>query len=211
MGYNDISHLRPDRRQGGGITIVFKKNIKVKDYTTRGKVFKTMEYANLSLHFNVKTINLYVFYRWAATSVIDFCNELVCLFKENITNDKGDIILIGDFNIHRDDMGRSDTLTFLDTLDSLDLRNHVNFSTHRSQHYLDLFIDSRLSPTITEIRQGFMLSDHHFTHSRINITKERALKATISYRKIKSMNHGDFCNNVLLLFLVDPGLGMIQL
>ena len=136
----------------------------MKDHTTTGKVFKTMEYANLSLHFNVKTINLYVFYRWPATSVIDFCNELVSLLEENIANNKGDIILTGDFNIHIDDTGSSDTLTFLDTPDS-DLRNHVNFLTHRSLHYLDLFIDSRQSPTITEVRQGFMLSDHHSIHS----------------------------------------------
>ena len=152
MGYNIISHPRPERRQGGGIVIVFKKNIKVTDCTTSGKVFKTMEYANLSLHFNVKTINLYVFYRWPATSVIDFCNELVGLLEENITNDKGDIILTGDFYIHIDDMESTDTITFLDTLDCFDLRNHVNFPTHRSQHYLDLFIDSRQSPTITEVR-----------------------------------------------------------
>ena len=38
----------------------------------------------------------------------------------------------------------------------------------------------------------FMLSDHHFIHSRINIIKERPLKATISYRKLKNINHGDF-------------------
>ena len=37
-----------------------------------------------------------------------------------------------------------------------------------------------------------MLSDHHFIHSRINIAKERASKSTICYRKIKSINHGDF-------------------
>ena len=83
------------------------------------------------------------------------------------------IILTDDFNIHIDDMGNSDTLTFIDTVDSLDLRNHVNFPMHRSQHYLDLFIDSRPKPHIAEVRQGFMLSDHHCIHSRINITKEK--------------------------------------
>ena len=75
-----------------------------------------------------------MFYRWPTTSVTDFCNELVGLLEENITNDKGDIILTGDFNIHMDDTESSDTLTFLDTLDSLDLRNHVDFLTHSSQH-----------------------------------------------------------------------------
>ena len=106
---------------------------------------------------------------------MDFCNELVGLLEEKITNDKGDLILTGDFNIHIDDMGSSDILTFLDTLDSLDLRNHVNFLTHWSQHYLDLLIDSRQSPTITEVRQSFMLSDDHFIHFRITISKEITL------------------------------------
>ena len=36
------------------------------------------------------------------------------------------------------------------------------------------------------------MSDHHFIHSRINIAKERVPKVTISYRKIKSINHDNF-------------------
>ena len=37
-----------------------------------------------------------------------------------------------------------------------------------------------------------MLPDDHFIHSRINITKERAPSATISYRKIKNIKNDDF-------------------
>ena len=176
-GYSIISHSRPDDRPGGGVAIVYRDNVKVKDHTGTN-LFSTMEYMNASICLNISTINLYIIYRYPASSVIDFCNELVSLLEENINTDKGTLILTGDFNIHMDDPTHPDTNTFIDTLDGLDLRNHVNFPTHKLNHHLDLFIDTISSPILTEVECGFMLLDHNFVHALIELTKPRAMTMT---------------------------------
>ena len=138
---------------------------------------------------NISTINLYIIYRYPARSVIKFCNELISLLEENVNTDKGTLILTGDFNIHMDDLTHPNTNTFIDTLEGLDLRNHVNFLTHKLNHHVDLFIDSISSPIATEVKCGFMLLDHNFVHALINLTKPRAPKQEVTYRKLKNIDH----------------------
>ena len=187
-GYSIISHSRLDDRLGGGVVIVYRNNVKVKDHTGTN-LFSTMEYMNASICLNISTINLYIIYRYLASSVIEFCNELVSLLEENVNTNKGTLILTGDFNIHMDDPTHPDTNTFIDTLDGLDLRNHVNFPTHKLNHHLDPFIDSISSPILTEVECGFMLSDHNFVHALIKLTKPRAPKQEVTYRKLKNIDH----------------------
>ena len=155
-GYSIISHSRLDNRLGGGVMIVYRDNVKVKDHTGTN-LFSTMEYINASICLNISTINLYIIYRYLASSVIEFCNELVSLLVENVNTDEGTLILTGNFNIHMDDLTHPDTNTFMDTLEGLDVRNHVNFPTHKLNYHLDLVIDSISSPILTEVKCGFML------------------------------------------------------
>ena len=154
QGYNIISHSRPDDRPGGGVAIVYRDNVKVKDHTETN-LFSIMEYMNASICLNISTINLYIIYRYPASRVIDFCNELTSLLEENVNTDRGTLILTGDFNIHMDNSTHPDTNTFIDTLDGLDLRNHVNFLTHKLNHHLDLFIDTISSPILSGVECGF--------------------------------------------------------
>ena len=112
--------------------------------------------------------------------------RFISLLEENVNTDKGTLILTDDFNIHMDDLTHPDTNTFMDTLEGLDLRNHVNFLTHRLNHHLDLFIDSISSPILTEVKCGFMLLDHNFVHALINLTKPSAPKQEVMYRKLKT-------------------------
>ena len=60
-----------------------------------------------------------------STSVLTFCNDLANLIELNITKDRGKLLLISDFNIHLDQPAHSDTILFIDTLESLDLQNLV--------------------------------------------------------------------------------------
>ena len=187
-GYIISSHSRLDNRPGGGVAIVYRGNVKVKDHTGTN-LFATMEYINASICLNISTINLYIIYRYLASSVIEFCNELISLLEENVNTDKGTLIFTGYFNIHMDDLTHPDTNAFVDTLEGLDLRNHVNFPTHKLNHHLDLFIDSISSQILTEVKCGFMLLDHNFLHALINLTKPRTPKQEVMYRKLKNIDH----------------------
>ena len=66
----------------------------------------------------------------------------------------GELVLIGDFNVHIDSPEAPDTILFSDFLDSLNLKNLVDFSTHLSNHSIDLIImdkNSILSHILEEV------------------------------------------------------------
>ena len=140
IGYSVISHPRRDKRVGGGIAMVYKDNIKVKSVLDGS--CDTMEYALFSFRVQESLINLFVIYRFPNTSVLTFCNDLADVLEESILNLTGYISLVGDFNIHVDQVHNSDSITFSDFLDSFGSSNKVWFPTHKHQHTLDLVISS---------------------------------------------------------------------
>ena len=138
-GYSILSHPRSDGRRGGGIAVVHKKNLKVKDETPT-QTSKIMEYMKIKACLSGINFDVYVVYQYPGTSVISFCEELTDILENNITDNKGHLLLLGDFNIHLDKQEAPDTIIFQDFLDSLGLMNHVEQPTHMSSHVLDLVI-----------------------------------------------------------------------
>ena len=121
------------------------------------------------------------------TSVLQFCNELSEVLKE-IVNIRGEMIMIGDFNIHMDITDDPNTITFNDFLDSFNLHNHVNFPTHKSLHYLDLVITDTSWNIMHTVKQGHMLSDHNFIDCSLHIEKPKPQTKTVTYRKLKNID-----------------------
>ena len=106
-----------------------------------------MEFAEYNIMLKTKTINMYVIYRPPSTSVLKFCEDLFDLLSDNIVQDRGKLLLVVDFNIHVDDHNNADTITFKEFMESIGIRNHINFTTHTSHHALDLVLtneDDRL-------------------------------------------------------------------
>ena len=120
-GYSCISHPQSDGRMGGGIAIVFKGHIKVKNVENGQK--ETMEYGIFMFRIRDTVINLLVIYRFPNTSVITFCNELADVFEDKIQDLTGYVMLTGDFNVHMDKHLDVDTRTFNDFLESFGLSN----------------------------------------------------------------------------------------
>ena len=48
------------------------------------------------------------------------------------------IIICGDFNIHIDNLSDTEAHIFIDTMETLELQQHVNFQTHHAGNTLDL-------------------------------------------------------------------------
>ena len=101
-------------------------------------------------------------------------------------------IFTGDFNIHAEDYLHSDTINFLDMLDSYNLRNRVSFPTHIKHHHLDLVIEDQTDSLITHITPGLFLSDHCFTHAILDIVRPQPQRQIVSYQKLRSINHEAF-------------------
>ena len=71
-----------------------------------------------TINFKGIVCNIYIIYCIPSTSVIHFCSELSDLIENNVLEDHGHIIMLGDFNIHMDKPEHPDTETFNDFLES---------------------------------------------------------------------------------------------
>lgn len=68
-----------------------------------------------------------------------FLNEF-SRYMESIVLSKEHLLLVGDFNFHVDVASDVDARKFLDLIDSLGLKQHVDIPTHIHLHTLDLVI-----------------------------------------------------------------------
>ena len=144
------------------------------------------------IKFKNKNIDLYMIYRYPNTSMLNFIECLSKIIEGNILNDHGELVLIGDFNVHINSPEALDTILFNDFLDSLNLKNLVDFSSHLSNHSIDLIIMDKKSSLISHPRRGHMLSDHHFILADLQIITQPPPIKTIKYRKLKSISPSNF-------------------
>ena len=68
-GYDILSKLRCDGRQGGGVALAYKLSIKVNNITYTDQP-TSLEYMNVHVKFRNKILNLYIIYRYPNTSVL---------------------------------------------------------------------------------------------------------------------------------------------
>ena len=106
--------------------------------------------------------------------------------------------MVGDFNIHVDDSSDSDTITFMDLLDSYNMLNKVTFPTHVKHYSLDLVIEDRNNTVVTNVKEGLFLSDHCFVHSTLDIITPKPKECVLTFRKLKSIDHLVIINLSLL-------------
>ena len=183
--YDILSQLRSDGRQGGGVSLVYNSSIKVHNIT-QGDQQGGLEYINVCVKFRNKCLKCYVIYRHPNSSVLQFIESLANPLEENILSDHGELILTGDFNIQMDKPHPSDTILFNDFLDTFNLTNKVMFSTHLSQHIIDLVLVENQSTIVNEIKQRHLFSDHHFIQAKLYITIPKPKEKLVSYRKLKN-------------------------
>ena len=126
----------------------------------------------------IKLFNLWIFYRHPNTSVLQLIQSLANLLEENILSDHGELILTGDFNIQ---------MNKPHLLDTFNLTNKVTFSIHLSKHTIDPILVENQTMIVNGIKQGYLFSDHHFTHADLNTTRPKSKEKLVSYRKLKNI------------------------
>ena len=106
---------------------------------------------------------------------------------------KADLIFVGDFNIHVDDLNDLNTLYFLKLINTFNLCQHVCLPTHNSGHILDLIITNASSNlVICPYMLDTYISDHKTVCIDINLLKPTVNKVTFSYRPINKINFIEF-------------------
>ena len=122
-------------------------------------------------------------YCYPGSHVTSFCEELTDILENNITQNRGHLLLLGDFNIHlNNNQDVLDTITFQDFMDSLGLINHTKQPTHTSNHILDLVISQpEFNPIVKAVKLCHFLSDHCFTHVSLLADRPILLRKHIKY------------------------------
>ena len=187
-GYKIVSTPRSDGRMGEGIALVFKEHLSISPLAAQ-EGLTSMEHNAFNLHLQHTTITIHVIYRYPNASTLNFCNELVQIAESTINSGGRKTMFTGDFIIHMDQVDTPDTITFNDVVDSLNLKNFVGFPMHTQQHTLDLMIDERDNPIISSTDKGHLLSDHNFVHAFLKVPQNLPKDKTVTYSKLKSINH----------------------
>ena len=176
--------------------MIYWDNLQVKRDATYS--FQIMECTIFNLLLHSEPLHLTIIYRPPGSNINTFASEVVDVFEANINN-KGIPIIIGDLNIHMNNLDSADTNTFLDILDSLDLTNRIQFPTHKSQNTIDLVISPRQSSFINSVSQGHLFWDHYFVNFQIQYTTTKPITKMITFRKLNSINPQAFGRDVRIL------------
>ena len=90
----------------------------------------TIEYQGYHLRFDHITLNLYAIYCLPSSSVLPFCSEFTSILESDVSQVVDKALYLGDFNMHAEDSLNNDTITYINTLESYNLRNSITFPIH---------------------------------------------------------------------------------
>ena len=102
--------------------------------------YRSMEVMAVYVHGVSVKLLFVVLYRPGSTTVCSPFFDDFADVVEHIVVYAGPTIIVGDVNIHLDDVSKSHTLQFNDILDGVDLVQHVAGPTHCTGHTLDVVI-----------------------------------------------------------------------
>ena len=181
--------------RGGGLAVIYRSYLKVTERTIPH--FESFESLFFQLNLSGQTLSFLLVYRPHSTSLSTFCTEFSHLLAD-LCSRPSELFILGDFNIHVDDPTAPGTNSFLSSLHSFDLKQHVNFSTHESGHTLDLLISHTSSASLSNISPYFpALSDHDAVLATLSVpVKDRPTRITKTIRSIRSINPAQFSNDI---------------
>ena len=191
-------HQPRETGRGGGVGLLVKDVfIAQRNFTING-IFTTFEHINVSVKSPGCSLNIIVIYRPPSTCINQFTDELSTLLEQLVLS-SGYLLIVGDFNIHVDDVENSESANFLALIDSFDLRQMVSFSTHINGHSLDLVIvrnSEPLGPVENIETIDPALSDHLAVKFKIPITKQPFKRKMIKYRNFKSLDSQSLATSI---------------
>ena len=189
---------RPRLFRDGGVAIINRQFV----YHTHAStpVFSTFECVSSVITSSNSSLKLFVVYRPLSSSMFTFITEFEFLLKFHFSVNI-DLIFVGDFSIHIDDLNDVNSIHFLKLLNTFNLCQHVSFPTHNSGHVLDLVITNASSNLVTcQFLLDTYISDHKTVCVDINLPKPKVNKVAFSYRPINKIDFTDFNQDISNVF-----------
>ena len=167
-----------------GSNITFKTNFDF-THTSFGVVHASIILQHNTLHFSVCA----ALHQTDETILLTMFTEQLPNLLDYVNNLPGFVCLVGDMNIHFDDLLQSLTKQTLSTLSLYDLVQVIDKPTHRCVHIIDWVIvlpddDIHRKSTVTDSLE----SDHYCTKSYFNISVS---KPSTLYRTVRNIANID--------------------
>ena len=140
-------------------------------------------------------VKLCVIYRPPNTSTVAFSEDLRDHQERNVIS-PGRMIIVGDINIPTNQEQHPDTVLFEETLDGLDLRDHVDFATYCLENSLDAVITTQDDPMVNTVVQGELFSDHYWVFFNITSSISMYQVKEVAYRKTKLISPDTFACDI---------------
>ena len=157
-----------------GSNITFKTNFDF-THTSFGVVHASITLQHNTLHFSVCA----ALHQTDETILLTMFTEQLPNLLDYVNNLPGFVCLVGDMNIHFDDLLQSLTKQTLTTLSLYNLDQVINKPTHRCGHIIDWVIvrpddDTHKKSIVTDSLE----SDHYCTKSYFNVSSQSLLPYT---------------------------------
>ena len=173
-----------------------KENLKVKREDKR--ITAEMEYAKWKVTSVNSFLNILGVYRPPDVSISQFLDNFTEPLVDTAASNTN-LVILGDFNIHDNDVSDPNASTFLDIMTALGLKQHVRGPTHKSGSCLDLIFTEEMSRTkANKCGQNLIVSDHNSTQCILNIPKEDCTCKKVIYRKLSEIDLAQLVDNMSL-------------
>lgn len=111
------------------------------------------------------------------------------MFLEHLISLSEQIVIVGDVNLHLENISNNQTREFLELLDTLNLSQLVNQPTHRLGHTLDCIITEQDANLVNDICVHTpWISDHSLVAFKLSVQKPAVSYKTVTTRDWKSLN-----------------------
>ena len=204
-GYAFINAPRNASTRGGGIGVLYKSSLKLM-MKKSDLCFSTFEFAHIT---DLScSINLFVVYRPPPSAANRYtCPDFLREFDEFVSEISlypGKFLLLGDFNVHWEDESKNDVLRMKNSASSAGLIQHVQGSTHKQGHTLDLVFtqDDSLVKDCYIVEN--CISDHHMICFSLDKQKPDLASVTFSLRNYRKMDKIKFSDALHDLVLLQP-------
>ena len=196
-----ITESVPRATRGGGVAVVARKHLSLKTLTACD--YTTFECIDCQLETQPR-MRILLVYRAPCASISVFIQELEELL-EKLTCVGGELLILGDFNVHFEDSNCNQSGQLKDLCNSFGLVQHVHGPTHRHGHTLDLlFTKSECSLSLDLDVQDLCISDHSAVFCNLVCTVPNAEIQCVEYRNLKKIKPAAMSADIAGSTLMNP-------
>jgi hypothetical protein len=198
-----LQQCRPTTKgkRGGGLGLLISTAIDAETVPPLAE-YKTFELMQVKIR-GPKPVLMIIVYRPPPSNrnkytTGEFLAEFEGCLTDLFVHIQTDLVILGDFNMHWDSADDANITKFKDLLYILNMKQHVNQSTHKKNHTLDLILTSReASERVSNVEVNDVnISDHYLVTFDLQLAKEPAKKTQRVCRKFKRMNKDALCESL---------------